>query len=802
MGWIGARVKRHEDLRLLTGTGHFVDDFALPGLCHAAVLRSPHAHARIAKLDAGRALALPSVYGIVTGAEVAQKSAPYPVGVPNPPKYYAAAVEKVRYVGEPVALLVARDRYLAEDALDLIEVEYEPVPAVVDEEAAIAPGAPLLHEELGTNMAWQRTYRHGEVDRAFAEAEVVVREHFHLARYSATPIETFGVVASYEPVSGVLTLWSNLQGIYAVIYVLARSLGLPEDKFRLIVAQDIGGGFGNKGHIYPYMTLCGLAAMKLGRPVKWIEDRHEHLLSSSCAADRASELQLAAKRDGTITGMKVKVLDNVGAYIRSPEPANVLRAYSSLVGPYRIRHVELDAGTAHTNKMPTGSNRGYGLTPHYFGLERMMDLLARRLSLDPAEVRLRNFIAPDQFPYTTPTGGIYDSGNYPECLRKALEMAGYEKLRALQKQARAEGRLMGIGLAVVVDPSGSSIGYITMAFTPEQRAKYLPKSGNMETVTCGIDGLGKITVRLCTAPQGQGHETISAQIVADTLGISPDAIHVINEFDTFRSAWSFSSGTYSSRFGSVGMSAVAVAAAQLKEKLLRIGAHLLEAHPEDLELRDGKVSVKGTPDRGVPLKHVAGHAHWNTGALLSAGIRDPLPQATATFAVSHLTPPDPQDKMNTSATFAFVAEVAAVEVERETGAVKILKYVSVHDAGRIVNPMTAEGQALGSILHGLGEALYEEMPYDEGGQPLAGTFMDYLCPTAAEAPSVEIAHVETPSPFTPLGTKGLGEGSAETAPVVIANAVADALAPLGVEIRELPLTPLRVWSLLRQTGSA
>ncbi|TPW09619.1 MAG: carbon-monoxide dehydrogenase large subunit, partial [bacterium] len=402
-------------------------------------------------------------------------------------------------------LVVAQDRYSAEDALSLIEVEYEPLPAVVDPEAALAPGAPLLHEELGSNLAWHRVYRHGDPDQAFAEAPVVIRERFRFPRYSSTPIETYGVAAAYDPITGVLTLWSNFQGLYAMFYVLARSLGLPADKLRLIVPQDVGGSFGIKSGVYPYMTLCGLAAMKTGRSLKWIEDRHEHLISSMCNADRVTEIALAAQRDGTVTAMKLKVLDNVGAYIRSPEPACTLRGYSNLVGAYRIQSLLFDASIAYTNLMPTGSNRGYGCVAHYFALERMMDLLAERLKVDPAAIRLRNFIAPDQFPYTTPTGGIYDSGDYPACLTKALALADYERLRKEQRKARAEDRYVGIGVAVAVDPSASNIGYITLAFDPEQRKKYLPKSGTMETATVGIDGLGKITVRLSTAPHGQGH---------------------------------------------------------------------------------------------------------------------------------------------------------------------------------------------------------------------------------------------------------------------------------------------------------
>lgn len=802
MGHVGARVKRHEDVRLLTGTGRFTDDFTLPGLCHAAVLRSPHAHARIVGLDASRALALPGVYGIVTGADLLQKSTPFPVGIPNPPRYYAAAIDKVRFVGEPVVFVVAADRYIAEDALPLVAVEYEPLPPVVDSDAALAAGAPLLHEELGSNRVWQRNFRHGDVDRAFADAEIVIRERFYFPRYSSTPVETYGVTAAYDQPSGVLTLWSNLQGLYAIFYVLARALGLAEDKLRLIVANDVGGAFGIKGNVYPYMVLCGLAAMKIGRPVKWTEDRLEHLIGSSCHADRVTEIALAARRDGTVSGIKLRVVDNVGAYVRTPEPACAFRAYSNLAGPYRIQAVEYDASIVCSNKMPSGANRGYGCVAHYIALERTMDLLAGRLNLDPAELRLRNFIAPERFPYTTPTGGIYDSGDYPGCLKKALAMIDYEGFGAEQRRARAQGRYLGIGIAVAVDPSASNIGYITLAFDPKQRARSLPKSGTIETATVGIDGLGKITLELSTAPHGQGHETVSAQIVADALGVAPESIHVINEFDTFRSPWSFASGTYSSRFGSIGMSAVAVAARQLREKVLRIAAHILEAHEGDLELKDAKVVVKGAEDRNISLKHVAGHAHWNAAPLLAAGIADPFPRVTATVTAPHLKPPDREDRVNTSMTFAFIADIVTVEVEPATGVVRILKYVSVHDAGRIVNPMIAEGQIVGSIVHGVGGAMYEEIVYDQNGQPLTRSFRDYLCPTAVEAPAVDVAHLESPSPFTTLGTKGLGEGSSETAPAAIANAVADALAPLGIAVPDLPLTPVKLWTAIQSARKA
>ncbi|MBI2207166.1 MAG: xanthine dehydrogenase family protein molybdopterin-binding subunit [Candidatus Rokubacteria bacterium] len=799
--WIGRPINRVEDARLLMGRGRYVDDLAFRDVYHAAILRSPHPHARIVSLDVSAALRAPGVVGAVTGADVAAATRPFLVGIQTPVQYYSTAIDTVRYVGEPVAVVVARDRYVAEDALELIRVEYEPLPAVVDPERALAPDAPVLHEAVGGNVACHRRMTYGDPDRAFREADVVIRERFRFPKYSSTPIETYGVVASFDPSDGVLTVWSNFMGPFILHPLVARALQMPENKLRFVIARDIGGSFGIKCSLFPYLTLIGLAAMKTGVAVKWIEDRREHLLASGNGADRVSERELAATKDGTILGMRFHVIDNVGAYVRSPEPACTFRPIGNWVGPYRFEHLEMDATVVMTNKSPTGPNRGYGCQQLYFETERMVDLLAERLGLDPAEVRRRNFIGAHEFPYRTPTGGLYDSGDYGAALDRALEVARYDELRREQARARAAGKLFGIGIAVAVDPSVSNMGYVTVALDAQYRAKpeYLPKSGAIESATVKIDPLGRVMVVMGTAPQGQGHETVVAQIVADELTVTPDDVTVVDEMDTFTRTWGISSGTYSSRFGSIGTSAVALAARRLRSKVLDFTAHVTGVARDELELRDGTVVAPRVRDaRPYTFKELAGRVHWNMDSLPED--MEPGFHASASFAFPEAKPPDELDRVNSSNTYAFIAEVMAVEVDPSVGTVKIVRYVTVHDAGVVINPKIAEGQIYGGALHGLGGALYEELLYDDDGQCLTATFMDYLVPTAVEAPEIDIAHVVTPSPFTTLGSKGLGESSCMTAPAVVANAVSDALGPLGLRVTELPLTPNRLWALLRSAG--
>ena len=798
-GWIGKPVKRVEDARLLTGRGTYIDDHPpVANLHHAAIVRSPHAHARIAGYDLTAALAVDGVVGAVTGEDVLRHTKPFSVGVTAPVHYYCAATDKARFVGEPVAVLVAKTRYIAEDAAELVRVRYEPLPAVVDPERALEPDAPVLHDAVGTNLAGHRRLVYGDPDRAFGEADVVLKERFRFPKYGSTPIETYGVIAAWDSLEGVCTVWSNFMGPFIMHPLTARVLGLPENKLRFIVPPDIGGSFGIKTSIYPYIALIALAARRTGVPVKWIEDRREHLLASSSGTDRVAYRELAAKKDGTILGMRFRWLDNVGGYIRSPEPGCSFRPTGNFVGPYRFRNLEVDASVVMTNKSLTGPNRGYACGHLYFESEGMIDRLADKLGLDPAEVRRRNLIPADAFPYRTPTGGLYDSGDYQAAFEKALELAKYSELRREQARARAAGRYFGIGLALAVDPSVSNMGYVATALDPQFRAKpeYLPKSGAVDSATVKIDPLGRVIAILGTTPQGQGHQTIVSQIVADELGLTPEEITVVDEMDTFTRVWSISSGTYSSRFGSVGTSAVALAARKLKAKLVEYGAHLLGVPKEQLEFRDGAVRPTTGKGPSYSIKDLAGRAHWNTESLPEG--MEPGLQATAVFGFTVSKAVDAEDRVNSSNTYGFIAEVMAVEVDPETAAITILRYVTVHDAGTIINPMIAEGQIYGGALHGLGGALYEELVYAEDGQLLTGTFMDYLVPTASEAPTIDIAHVVSPSPLTPLGSKGLGESSSMTVPAVIANAVSDALGPLGIRITELPMTPTRLYELIQK----
>jgi len=757
--WVGQAIPRLEDEALLRGQGRFLDDLdPVPNTCHAAILRSQLAHARIARLDAAAALALPGVVGVLTGADVAALSRPFPAGVDSPIPYYAAAHEVARYAGEPLAVVVARDRYTAEDALELIEVDYEPLDPVVDPEHGI--------------VVSNRSFAYGDPDAALAAADLVVTGRFEFPRWTCTPVECFGVVADWDEAGGTLTAWANFQGPFTLHSVAAAALGLPGSKLRLVTPPDSGGSFGIKASVYAYVVLIGLAARKLGVPVRWIEDRLEHLAASATSSGRITGVDAGFAADGELLGLRYDVIEDVGAYVRAPEPATLYRMHGSLTGAYRVRNVAARNRIVLTNRVPTGLNRGFGGPQLYLALERTMEIAAGRLGLDPAELRRRNLVGADEFPYRTPSGGLYDSGDYEGCLDDALELARYDERREEQRAARADDRLVGIGLACVVEPSISNMGYVTLAQTAEERADGLPKSGNAEAATVSVSPLGGVTVRIGTTPQGQGHRTVCAQIVADALGVRPEDVEVLTELDTSTSAWTVASGNYSSRFSGVGAGAVHLAAAKVAAKVAAIRDHL--------------------GDESLSLRRVAGVAHWNPDALPTG--MEPGLHETAFFAAPNLAPPDEDDHVSSSAAHGFVADVAVVEVDRETGEVQVLDYVTVHDAGRLLNPALAEGQIRGGFAHGAGAALFERTVYDEDGNLLTGTFMDYLCPTAPDLPPLRIGHRETPSPFTPLGAKGLGEGLTMSVPAAIANAVADAL---GRDDVPLPLTPGRVWELLR-----
>jgi 2-furoyl-CoA dehydrogenase large subunit len=778
--WVGRALPRFEDEALLRGEGRFIDDLdPVPNVRHAAILRSFVPHARIAGIDTSAALAVPGVVGVLTGAEVAAMSRPFPAGIESGVEYRAAAHETTRYVGEPLAVVVARDRYVAEDAAELIEVDYEPLDPVLDVDTAVETDA-CVHD---------RSFAYGDVDGALAGADLVVRERFRFPRWSCTPVECYGVVCDWDEATGTLTAWANFQGPFTLHSVAAAALRLPGSKFRLITPRDSGGSFGIKSGVYAYVVLIGLAARRFGVPVRWIEDRLEHLAASSASTARATDLEAGFASDGELVALRYEAIEDVGAYVRAPEPATLYRMHGSLSGAYRVRNVAARNRVVLTNRCPTGLNRGFGGPQVYFALERTMAIAAQRLGLDPADVARRNLIGEDEFPYRTPSGGLYDSGDYGACLERALELARYNERREEQAAARADGKLVGIGIACVVEPSISNMGYITLAQTADERAETLPKSGNAEGATVAINPLGGITVRLATTPQGQGHATVAAQVVGDVLGVDPADVDVITELDTATDAWTVASGNYSSRFSGVGAGAVLRAAEKIAAKLKTIGAAELGCEPADVELRAG-TAWNGSD--GISLRRLAGIAHWHPDGLppqVEPGLHE-----SAFYAAPNLAPPDTDDRVASSAAHGFLVDVAVVEVEGETGAVRVLDYVSVHDAGRMLNPLIVQGQVRGGFAHGVGAALFERIEYDEDGNLVTGTFMDYLCPTAADVPPVRMEHLETPSPFTALGAKGLGEGTTMSAPVAIANAVADAI---GTEAVELPLTPARVWELVR-----
>lgn len=795
---IGRAMPRFEDGRLTSGHGTFMEDLnPVPNVYHAAILRSPYPHAKIKSIGTDRTTQLSGVKGVITGQDLVGKLRPFPVGVSSNVEYYPLAIDKVRYVGEPVAVVVAKNRYIAEDALDLIHVEYEPLPAVVEIEEALRPESPVLHDETGSNIANQREFTYGDVHSAFQQADVVLTEKFRFPKFSTTPVETYGVIARHDASSDSYTVWSNFHGPFTMQSVMCAALQVPGNRLRLIVPKDVGGSYGIKSGVFPYAVLMAATSKQLGCAVKWTEDRQEHLMASSSGTDRVTWIEAAVKRDGTVLGLKMKMVDNVGAYVRAPEPACLYRMHSASTGAYHIPNLHIDAVAVMTNKSPTGLIRGYGGPQFYFPLERIMQMISVQLRLDPADVIRRNLIPTGAFPYTTAAGGIYDSGDYQRAFELALETIGYWEFRAKQERARSEGKFLGIGLACVVEPSGSNMGYITLALTPEERAKSLPKSGCAEGATVSIDPTGSVIVRISTVPTGQGHETVTAQIVGDVLGIDPAKIKVVAEMDTLTSPWSVASGSYSSRFAPIGSSAVYEAASKVRSKLFRIAANVLSATVEQLTLADGNIFVKDQPDRNVTFRRLVGSAHWDPRSL-PPGV-EPGIHETAFFTMPNATPPDASDRVNGSATYGFVADAVTVEVDRQTGEIRILDYITVHDAGRLLNPLIVDGQIMGGLVHGLGGAMFEELAYDENGQFLTGTFMDYLCPTATEIPAVSIRHVESPSPLTPLGAKGLGEGNTMSAPVAIANAVSDALRPLGVKVNCLPLSPNRIWSLIQES---
>lgn len=796
---VGRSLPRHEDAALLTGRGRFADDLGVPpGTLHAAILRSPHAHARLLGVDARAALALPGVRAVLTGDDVQHWQQPFLVGVKVPVRHYALAVDKVRYSGEPVAVVVAESRYLAEDALDAIKVRYEPLAPVLDIEAASAPNAPVLHEAVGGNVVNERRFRYGEPEQAFEAAAQRVAVTVHYPRNSCTPIECGVVVAEHQPDAEgghAYEVLSNFMGPFSLHSVMALALGVPANRLRHRVPRDNGGSFGVKQAVLPYAVLMCLASRKAGAPVKWVEDRLEHLAAATSATARLTHLEAALDDTGRITALRWDQRDDVGAYLRAPEPATFYRMHGALTGAYDIPHLAVRNRVVLTSKTPTGLVRGFGGPQVYFALERLMDRIAAVRGEDPVQLRRRHYVRREQFPYTATAGAVFDSGDYDRLTEMALTAARERGLWQRQAEARAEGRLYGIGVAAVVEPSISNMGYITAALTPEQRAKAGPKNGAIASASVAIDLLGGVNVVIASAPAGQGHVTVCAQVVADVFGLDPRQVAVNVEFDTAKDAWSVAAGNYSSRFAGAVAGTVHLAAERLRDRLARIAAPALGCLPEQVRFAGGRVFDASRPEQGQPFARVAASPHW-APALLPEGEALGL-RETAFWAPPTLAAPDEADRVNTSAAYGFVFDVCGLEVCRRTGRVRIDRYITGHDAGRLLNPALVDGQIRGAFAQGLGAALMEEFRYGGDGSFQSGTFADYLVPTACEVPDVDIVHLESPSPFTPLGAKGVGEGNNMSTPVAVANALADALRPLRevIDIR-LPLTPSRVLELL------
>jgi 2-furoyl-CoA dehydrogenase large subunit len=736
---------------------------------------------------------------VLTGADVREWAQPFPVSAEKPGLYYPCAIDKVRYVGEPVAVVVATDRYLAEDAQRAVVVEYQPLPAVASIEAAIAPGAALLHEEHGTNVAIDRLLEFGDVDAAFAKAGITLSRRYVFPRYVSFPLEGYGVIAAYNRAEEQATIWANFHGPYSMLTVLAAGLRMPISKLRVITSPDIGGSFGNKIVLYPYMGLITLASRKAGVPVKWIEDRMESLSGSSCAADRITDIEVAATREGEILAMKMVLKDNVGAYIRAPEPGCLFRPIGNYVSAYRFQNLRVRAVAVMTNMCPSGPNRGYGCGQHYFAMERIIDAMALELGMDPADVRMKNLIRPEQIPYQTPTGGLYDSGDFPAAFQKALDLSNYREIRSQTAASGLpdSGVWTGIGMAVAVDPSTSNMGYMDVSRKAAERKPSMFKTGSVETARAYLDATGGLTVELGTAAEGQGHETTAMEIFAEELGVPPSEIAVVGGMDTATRPWTVSSGTYASRFGTMGSSALVATARKLKENLVQMGAYFLKCPAEELRVEGGRVVHRDDPKRSLSIKDIGRRMHWSAGAM-------PPELATAcnvqgVFSAADMTYPNEKDQVNSSAVYAFGVDIVVVEIDKETFDIRIKKYVSVHDAGNLLHPKLVKGQLAGAAMQGMAGALYEHLQYSETGDFLTGTLMDYLCPTLHEMPAEMISeYLIIPTPKTLSGAKGLGESTAQTAPIAIASAVDDALRRTGLEITALPITPSTLWERLSQ----
>ncbi|MEE2956425.1 MAG: molybdopterin cofactor-binding domain-containing protein [Pseudomonadota bacterium] len=789
--YVGQPIERVEDETLLMGKAQYSDNLPTrAGTVHAAILRSPHAHAEILSIDTSESEKTPGVVAVMTGEDIREMSEAFLIVLRQPINQWALAVEKVRYVGEPVALVVARDRYLAEDAVSKILVEYKTLQPVIDQEQSIKDDAPIVHEGVGSNVVSTREFTYGDPDSAFAKADKKIEMTIRYPRNSHTPIEGFVVTADYHPGENLYDVASNYQGPFTSHPVMSMALRVKNSQLRMRTPQWSGGGFGVKVQIFPYVVLICLASKKTGKPVKWVEDRLEHLSAAAAAPNRLIKLEAAVKNDGKITAFRFDQQDDYGAFLRAPMPGPLYRMHGILTGAYDVKNLAVTNRVVMTNKCPSAMVRGFGGPQMYYAIERVMHQIAVQLKLDPLDVIRKNLIPAGSFPYRAAAGALLDSGDYPTAVKKAVLEGGLEELKKRQKKARAEGKKYGIGYAAIVEPAQSNMGYLSNILSRDERAKN-PKGGAVANATVNVDPLGTVSVTADSIPQGQGHMTILSQIVADELGLTPDQIKVNLDFDTAKDAWSIATGNYSSRFSSATAVACQMAAQKVKAKLSRIASQNLNVPADQLNFENGKIFDPKNHDNSINFYRAAGAAHWTPGNLPEE--MEPCVRETGSWSPPELESPNEKDQINTSLTYAFVFDFCGVEIDPDTAQVKIDKYVTLHDSGLLLNPLLADGQVHGAFAWAVGCALYEEFIYGEDGSFLTGTFADYLVPTSWEVPEPQIIHMETPSLLTPLGAKGIGEGNCMSTPVCLANAVADAL---DVDDLTLPLIPSKISALM------
>jgi carbon-monoxide dehydrogenase large subunit len=775
---VGRKLRRKEDPRMITGRGRFIDDYSMTGMLHAAIVRSPEAHARIASIDTSAASGRDDVVAVFTGQDLASDFAapmamvwsPPDVEINNP-EFWPLARDEVKHVGDPVAVVVGTDRYSVVDAAEEVVVDYQPRPVVTDPEKALEEGSPLVWEQFGTNRVHEWGISGGDVDAGLSEADVVVEQRLVNHRTAGAPIEPRGVLA--VPRTDSFTLYSSTQIPHIARYVLSLITGIPEDKLR-VVAPDVGGGFGSKLQVYPEEALILALAKRLGQPVRWIETRSENMTNAHHGRDQINYITLGAKRDGTLTACRARIIADLGAYQLLLTPFIPELGFPVMGGAYKIPAIELQFEGVFTNKFCTDAIRGAGRPEGTYWIELTMDKLADELGMDRLELRRKNFIGKDEFPFTTALGMTYDSGDYEGTLDKLLQRFDLEGFRREQAELRERGVYRGVGFSTYVEVCGLAP---SRAVGPQGVGL---QAAFWESAMVRVHPTGSATVFTGTSPHGQGHDTGFAQIVADRVGIDPERIEVIHG-DTNQGPWGW--GTYGSRSVSVGGEAVARAAEKVQDKAKRICAALLEADPEDIELSDGKYQVRGSPDKFKTMADIAGAAHIPPQELPTD--IEPGLEETSFY--------DPENFV-----FPFGAHACVVDVDVETGRVKVVRYVAVDDCGKQVNPMLVDGQIHGGVVHAIGQALYEQVVYDGDGQLVTGTLVDYAMPTAAELPNFELDRTETPSPVNSLGVKGVGEAGTIGCTPTVTGAVLDALAPLGVKWIDMPLTPMRVWNAIQE----